>query len=114
MAILTANAIEPAPIPRWERGPAEVVPIGTSSRLLRAARIGTGPGLDPERLSRELAGADATGVIEWAARTFGEGLAMSTSFGIGSAAFLHLVTTMVPGIPVIWVDTGYLPRLPAP
>ena len=108
--MLTANAIEPAPIPRWERGPAEVVPIGTASRLLRAPRIGTDPRLDPERLSRELAGADATRVIEWAARTFGEGLVMSTSFGIQSAAFLHLVTTMVPGIPVIWVDTGYLPR----
>ncbi len=66
--------------------------------------------LDLERLGFEIAGADATGVIEWAARRFGEGLVMSTSFGIHSAAFLHLVTRVVPGIPVIWIDTGYLPQ----
>jgi phosphoadenosine phosphosulfate reductase len=35
---------------------------------------------------------------------------MSTSFGIQSAVLLHLVTREVPDIPVIWVDTGYLPR----
>jgi 3'-phosphoadenosine 5'-phosphosulfate sulfotransferase (PAPS reductase)/FAD synthetase len=34
---------------------------------------------------------------------------MSTSFGIQSAVMLHLVTQVVPDVPVIWVDTGYLP-----
>lgn len=34
---------------------------------------------------------------------------MSTSFGIQSAVMLHLVTQVIPDIPVIWVDTGYLP-----
>ncbi|NEQ94988.1 MAG: phosphoadenylyl-sulfate reductase, partial [Okeania sp. SIO2G4] len=34
---------------------------------------------------------------------------MSTSFGIQAAVMLHLATTVVPNIPVIWVDTGYLP-----
>ncbi|HIK43536.1 MAG TPA: phosphoadenylyl-sulfate reductase, partial [Leptolyngbyaceae cyanobacterium M65_K2018_010] len=41
--------------------------------------------------------------------TFGEGLVLSTSFGIQSAVMLHLVTQVVPKVPVIWVDTGYLP-----
>jgi phosphoadenosine phosphosulfate reductase len=34
---------------------------------------------------------------------------MSTSFGIQSAVMLHLVTQEMPDIPVIWIDTGYLP-----
>lgn len=46
--------------------------------------------------------------IAWADRTFGKGLVMSTSFGIHSAVMLHLVTRVVPSIPVIWIDTGYL------
>jgi phosphoadenosine phosphosulfate reductase len=33
---------------------------------------------------------------------------MSTSFGVQSAVMLHLVTRVVPGIPVLFVDTGYL------
>ena len=34
---------------------------------------------------------------------------MTTSFGIQAAVMLHLVTSVAPHIPVIWVDTGYLP-----
>ena len=48
-------------------------------------------------------------LIEWAANTFGNGLVMSTSFGIDSAVMLHMVTSIIPNIPVIWIDTGYLP-----
>lgn len=33
---------------------------------------------------------------------------MSTSFGIQSAVMLHLVTQIIPNIPIIWIDTGYL------
>ena len=32
---------------------------------------------------------------------------MSSSFGMQSAVMLHLVTRVVPGIPVVFVDTGY-------
>jgi len=46
--------------------------------------------------------------IEWAVATFGAGLVLSSSFGIQSAVMLHLATRVVPGIPVILVDTGYL------
>ncbi|MEM9539218.1 MAG: phosphoadenylyl-sulfate reductase [Cyanobacteria bacterium P01_E01_bin.42] len=53
--------------------------------------------------------ANATEIVQWSAATFGRGLVMSTSFGIQSAVMLHLVTRVVPDIPVIWVDTGYLP-----
>ncbi|MGB3533560.1 MAG: phosphoadenylyl-sulfate reductase [Microcoleaceae cyanobacterium] len=47
-------------------------------------------------------------IVYWAADTFKAGLVMSTSFGIQSAIMLHLVTKIIPKIPVIWVDTGYL------
>jgi phosphoadenosine phosphosulfate reductase len=47
--------------------------------------------------------------IEWAAGQFGEGLVLSTSFGIQAAVMLHLATRVLPDIPVVWVDTGYLP-----
>ena len=56
-----------------------------------------------------LEASSATEMIEWAAREFGDGLVLSTSFGILSAGMLHLVTQVKPDIPIIWVDTGYLP-----
>ncbi|UZQ55973.1 phosphoadenylyl-sulfate reductase [Trichothermofontia sichuanensis B231] len=64
---------------------------------------------DIERAREELTGLDAKQIIEWADVTFGPGLVLSTSFGIQSAVMLHLVTQVIPKIPVIWVDTGYLP-----
>jgi phosphoadenosine phosphosulfate reductase len=45
--------------------------------------------------------------IAWARDTFGPGLIMSTSFGIHSAVMLHLVTRIIPEIPVVFIDTGY-------
>ena len=65
--------------------------------------------LDLDIASQQLANASAQQVVAWAAETFETGLVMSTSFGIQSAVMLHLVTQIVPDIPVIWVDTGYLP-----
>ncbi len=46
--------------------------------------------------------------VRWAHEQFGDGLILSTSFGIQSAIMLHLVTTQIPDIPVVFVDTGYL------
>jgi phosphoadenosine phosphosulfate reductase len=60
-------------------------------------------------INQELADAPAEKLVEWANNTFGSGLVMSTSFGIQSAVTLHLVCQIIPNIPVIWVDTGYLP-----
>lgn len=64
--------------------------------------------LNLDQLNAQLGKADAKDIIKWAAQTFGDGLVMSTSFGIQSALMLHLATRIVPDIPVIWVDTGYL------
>jgi phosphoadenosine phosphosulfate reductase len=80
-------------------------------RPLAAARprAGRDPLADLDALDRRLARATPEAVIEAAAERFGDGLVVSTSFGIQSAATLHLASTIVPGIPVLWVDTGYLP-----
>jgi len=66
------------------------------------------PQLNLDQLKTRFADADAKHLIQWSADTFGDGLVMSTSFGIQSALMLHLVTRIIPEIPVIWVDTGYL------
>ena len=51
----------------------------------------------------------AEDLVRWADRKFGDGLVVSSSFGIQSAVTLHLTTRVRPQIPVVWVDTGYLP-----
>jgi len=65
--------------------------------------------LDLSKINQELANVEATTMIEWSAKNFGNGMVMTTSFGIQAAVMLHLVTAIVPQIPVIWIDTGYLP-----
>lgn len=61
------------------------------------------------RAEPDFAPKDAAAVVRWAAKRHGGGLVLSTSFGIQSAVMLHLVTRIVPHIPVVWIDTGYLP-----
>lgn len=67
------------------------------------------PNINLDTVNQQLAEVEASQIVEWGAETFGPGLVMSTSFGIQSAVMLHLVTRVVPDIPVIWIDTGYLP-----
>jgi len=64
------------------------------------------PSASPASLDLEGAGAEER--VIWAVETFGDKLVMTTSFGIQSAVMLHLVTQVVPHIPVIFIDTGYL------
>lgn len=65
--------------------------------------------LDLAVTNEQLAQASSEQIIEWGFQTFGDRLVMSTSFGIQAAVMLHLVTRIVPNIPVVWIDTGYLP-----
>jgi phosphoadenosine phosphosulfate reductase len=58
--------------------------------------------------AHDLESASAEERISWAVETYGDGLVMTTSFGIHSAVMLHLTTRLVPKIPVIFIDTGYL------
>ena len=56
----------------------------------------------------DLETASAVDRVLWAYKNYGDGLILSTSFGIQSAVMLHLVTSQVPNIPVVFIDTGYL------
>jgi len=47
-------------------------------------------------------------IVEWAAGRFGERLAMTSSFGADSMCMVHLATQAMPGIRIIFVNTGYL------
>ncbi|MFI4861855.1 MAG: phosphoadenylyl-sulfate reductase [Phycisphaerales bacterium JB063] len=64
--------------------------------------------LNLDDANKQLAAQDAQARVAWAAEQFGRGLAMTSSFGAQSAVMLHLVTRVVPDIPVVWIDTGYL------
>jgi len=55
----------------------------------------------------DLAEKSSEAVVRWASDTFGDGLVMTTSFGMQAAVMLHLVTRVVPGIPIIFIDTGF-------
>ena len=59
--------------------------------------------------AHSMEGATPEEIVAWAAGRFGDGLVLSTSFGIQSAVMLHLATRVAPDLPVVWVDTGYLP-----
>lgn len=80
-----------------------------SDVVLLPSKVQAAPVLDLNAINREWGEADATSLVQWGHDTFGDGLVLSTSFGIQSAVMLHLVTQVVPNIPVIWIDTGYLP-----
>lgn len=60
------------------------------------------------RLDLELRDAHPTTIIRKARETFGDKLAMVSSFGAESAVLLHMVSQADPSIPVLFLDTGML------
>jgi phosphoadenosine phosphosulfate reductase len=69
-------------------------------------------GRNPEELRElvshwgaELELAPATDIIEWAAATFGERFCVTSS--MGDAVLADLASKVVPGIDVVFLDTGY-------
>jgi phosphoadenosine phosphosulfate reductase len=66
------------------------------------------PADDLAAVNAALSSASPEERIAWAAREFGPGLVLSSSFGAQAAVMLHLATRVVPDIPVVLIDTGYL------
>jgi phosphoadenosine phosphosulfate reductase len=60
------------------------------------------------RLDAELRHAHPRTVLEAAVETFGDKLALVSSFGAESAVLLHLASKVKPDIPVLFLDTGML------
>jgi phosphoadenosine phosphosulfate reductase len=65
--------------------------------------------IEMERLAAEAAdaldGAPADEVVRWAAETFGRRLCITSS--MTDAVIIHLTAQVVPGIDVLFLDTGY-------
>src|SRR5687768_4724954 len=68
----------------------------------------TSPAVDLAAVNASLASATAEDRISWAAREFGDGLVLSSSFGAQAAVMLSLATRVLPNISVVLIDTGYL------
>jgi phosphoadenosine phosphosulfate reductase len=63
--------------------------------------------LDLAAAETALSGRSAQERTAWAVETFGERLILSSSFGAQAAVSLHMATRIAPGIPVVFIDTGY-------
>lgn len=59
----------------------------------------------------QLEGLSSQARLAWALDRFGSGFVLTTSFGIQSAVLLHMLSCVAADkdVPVLWVDTGYLP-----
>ena len=80
-------------------GSSSLPPDREGSAIDQPAALAALEQLDPQRR------------LAWAHERFGDRLVLTTSFGIQSAVLLHMLSTLPSGtsVPVIWVDTGYLP-----
>ena len=83
-----------------------------TTRSARAFRGATAGGRSPEELRElvshwgaELELAPAETIIEWASATFGTRFAITSS--MGDAVLAHVAQKVVPGIDVVFLDTGY-------
>ena len=86
--------------------------MSVSTAKARLARGAETAGRSPEELREivshwgaELELAPAEVIIEWAAATFGERFCVTSS--MGDAVLAHLASKVVPGIDVVFLDTGY-------
>ena len=64
--------------------------------------------VDLDRLRAAFEGAYPHQVLRWAAETFGQKLAVVTSFGPTGIVTLHMLSQIAPETPVLTLDTGLL------
>jgi len=64
--------------------------------------------LDLPVLNPLLERSGAEKIVQWAAAEFGKDLIMSSSFGAESAVMIHMATRAMPGIRIVFIDTGFL------
>src|SRR6478609_11035305 len=58
-----------------------------------------------ERAGRELEDASASDILRWAADTFGKRFCVTSS--MEDAVVAHLASRAMPGVDVVFLDTGY-------
>ncbi len=59
-------------------------------------------------LNATFATAHPTEIIRWSAAIFGNRLVMTSSFGADALCTIHLATQVLPSIPILFINTGYL------
>jgi phosphoadenosine phosphosulfate reductase len=64
--------------------------------------------LDLQTLNQLFEKQEPSTIVEWSANQFGPDLIMSSSFGAESALLIHMAIQVMPGIKIVFVDTGYL------
>ena len=85
---------------------------GISNMISTAGGVDSGAAdADLSALRAQLEPLEPQQCLQWALDRYGAGFAMTTSFGIQSSVLLHMLSRLPGGeaVPVIWVDTGYLP-----
>lgn len=60
-------------------------------------------------LNKQFSRADAESIIRWAADSYRDKLVIKTNFGIQSAVVLHIVSRLLPEVPVVFLYSGELP-----
>ncbi len=70
-----------------------------------AAALETDPVAFAAQANSVLEGADPLTVLGWAGRAFGKGLAVTAA--MGDTVLAHLASRAVPGVNMLFVDTGY-------
>ena len=73
--------------------------------MITALRSGAELSAVATRAALELADATAEEILRWAADEFGGGLAVTAS--MQDTVLVHLASTVLPGIDVLFLDTGY-------
>jgi phosphoadenosine phosphosulfate reductase len=73
--------------------------------MIAALRSGADLAAVADRAARELADATAEEILRFAADEFGSGFAVTAS--MQDTALVHLASTVLPGIDVLFLDTGY-------
>ncbi len=98
--------IRTVPFPTLSRmsSPAQSTVEGEASQPKQASLHG----LNLAEVNAQLEKQSATERVQWAHDHFGNQVVLSSSFGAQAAVCLHMATTIMPDIPVILVDTGYL------
>ena len=109
---MTEQAIRQAP---WGVPPKGLATRSVGPRALRTAATRAAPAADhrlnPQFLDQanaQLAGLDAPGRVAWAREHLPGTQVLSSSFGVQAAVMLHLVNQVIPRVPVVLIDTGYL------
>ena len=62
---------------------------------------------DLDAVEAELSQRSAQDIVRFALDRFGDRVLLTTSFGVQAAVMLHLVSTERPGVPVVFIDTGF-------